>query len=376
VVVEMPEELTKTEERSWVEGNAQNLVHLPKVDLDVWQGVDMEAAPAYQEWWVCVNNRKMEEPRWDIDKCTEDKKRNFYNVTCKNVFNETALEFIPTCEYCIKKANETESKCTTPCENTTMYLDEFNNEVYDLRCIDPFYAEMLESRYVPTAPRGLRIFFQIISVFFEFHIVTIAIFPWYLLLLTYMLIDYIIDWIWYAIFFAWCLPCAWVFIWIFNVVFIPFTVWGYIMRFQMELVGFVFDFWLLFFNGDGCFLRWGNNCWMARRIKQRDNMTYTDVSALYGTSSGALNGFLNGYSVQEFVYQQAEDMRTYATSQFAVPTTQSFLSDDIFEVGREKRAVLAETCPGMPQTLEALHGAMTALTDQVKNYMAETNIDL
>ena len=364
VVVDMPEDMPQ--EKSWVESAAENLIHIPKVDLDIWQGVDMEGAPAFQEWWVCVNNRGVEEPRWDIDKCTEDKKRNMYNVTCTNVFNETALEFIPTCEYCVAR-HDGEALCTTPCENTTMYLDSFNDEVFDLRCIDPFYAILLENRYEPTAPPALRIVFQIIAAFFELHVVTIAIAPWYLLMLAYMLVDFLLDWLWYGIFFAWCLPCAWVFIWIFNIAFLPISVWGFIERFQLEFVGFVFDFWLLFFNGDGCFLRWGNNCWMARRIPERDHMTYTDITALYGTGSGALDAFFHGENVQDFI---KTELTKWTNTQFTTPTQDSFLSGDIFAVGREKRAYLAETCPGMPQTMEFMSTQMEAVTDAVKNFIS------
>lgn len=63
------------------------MIHLPAVDLDEWVGIDEEDAPAYQEWWVCVNNRGLEEPNWNVDKCVKPKKRNFYTLSCENVFN-------------------------------------------------------------------------------------------------------------------------------------------------------------------------------------------------------------------------------------------------------------------------------------------------
>jgi len=124
-VMETPEHL-RDQEPSWIEETATALYHLPKVDLDVWQGVDAVGAPEYQEWWICVNNRGLEEPRWDIDTCTEPEKRNFYNVTCQNTFNDTLFEFVATCTYCVTKWDNETAYCTDPCENATSRTDEFN----------------------------------------------------------------------------------------------------------------------------------------------------------------------------------------------------------------------------------------------------------
>lgn len=154
----------------------------------------------------------------------------------------------------------------------------------------------------------------------EMHVIVLAIAPWYLIQLVLIFVDFLIDWLWYAIFFAWCLPCAWIFIWLFNIVFLPFQVWSYVSRFQLEWVGFVFDFWLLFFNGDGCFLRWGNNCWFARTIDDRDNMTYMDNAALF--SQG------NWKEIVKAKQSQFSDALNTAIATFNDPTAMTTMIKD------------------------------------------------
>jgi hypothetical protein len=75
----------------------------------------------------------------------------------------------------------------------------------------------------------------------------------------WMLVDYIIDWIFIGIF-IWCKPIAYVFIWIINVAQLPINLIGWTLEFMWALHKFPFDGWLTFV-GDGCFLRWGKNCW-------------------------------------------------------------------------------------------------------------------
>ena len=111
----------------------------------------------------------------------------------------------------------------------------------------------------------------------EFHVVFLAILPWWGLGIGLILVDIVFDYFWYLIFFAFCKPCAYVFVWILNIATLfPHVMWYY-QRLMLELVGFIFDFWTLFFGGDGCFLRWGQDCWFAKRIRDRDHLTYTDL---------------------------------------------------------------------------------------------------
>lgn len=126
-------------------------------------------------------------------------------------------------------------------------------------------------------PPWLRNVAQILAAIFEFHVVFLAIFPWWVLGIGLILGDLIWDWFWYLIFFAFCKPCAYVFVWILNIPQMFIHVMYWYQRLQLELVGFIFDGWMLFIGGDGCFLRWGEDCWFARRISERDHMTYTDI---------------------------------------------------------------------------------------------------
>lgn len=128
-----------------------------------------------------------------------------------------------------------------------------------------------------TLPKYLRLCFQIVAMIFEFHVVFLAILPWWGMGIGLILADLIYDWFWYLIFFAWCKPCAWVFIWILNIPMLGLHLPYYYQRLQLELVGFIFDGWMVFVGGDGCFLRWGQDCWFAKRIKDKDNMTWTDL---------------------------------------------------------------------------------------------------
>lgn len=375
-------------EPSWFESVATEFIHLPKVDLNDWRGVEEEGVPDFQEWWVCINNRGLEEPNWNVDKCRDKPgKRNWYTLSCENVYNDTSKAFEAQCEYCVTPAGKNqEPVCTTGCEQQTSYLTEFKEEVFDVRCIDPFYAIELENRYKPTAPPALRIIFQIISVFFELHVVTLAIAPWYLIQLVLMFVDFLIDWIWYLIFFAYCLPCAWTFIWLFNIVFLPFQVWSYVSRFQLELVGFVFDFWLLFFNGDGCFLRWGNNCWFARTIDNRDHITYMDNAALFSKGNWpsvvenakakmyeAAETFMDPYALTRQIADQIAEKRdqmAQATATYEAEFNTAFATGDIFAVGRDKRAQIADSCPLMTETSAMFQDSQQALVDAVKAFIS------
>ena len=126
-------------------------------------------------------------------------------------------------------------------------------------------------------PRWLRIVFQFVGMWMEFHIVFLAVTPWWFIGIFIILADLIYDWFWYGIFFKFCKPCAYIFIWLLNIpmMFLQFP-WYY-LRLQLELVGFIFDGWMLFIGGDGCFARWGQDCWFAKRVKKRNALTVTDL---------------------------------------------------------------------------------------------------
>lgn len=101
--------------------------------------------------------------------------------------------------------------------------------------------------------------------------------PFYLLLLTLAVGDWLLDWVFMGLFGWWCLPCAGVFIWLINIVMLPFTLMGWMHRFLLETFALVIDGWLLLLGGSGCYLRWGKDCWMNERFMDRSLRTFLDI---------------------------------------------------------------------------------------------------
>jgi len=99
----------------------------------------------------------LEKPDKPLEKC--EKKYINYTTTCEDVFNETLFDYVPTCSYCVQYYNMTEPTCTDPCENTTSYINEFGDKVFDMNCTDPIYQEKVDNIIHPTAPPALRIIF-------------------------------------------------------------------------------------------------------------------------------------------------------------------------------------------------------------------------
>ena len=112
-----------------------------------------------------------------------------------------------------------------------------------------------------TLPYWIVIITQIFAVMWEFNIVSIVTFPWWALLLVLAIVDWILDWVWIGLFAWWCEPCAITFIWIINIIMIPFHVGGWLQRFRLETFGLIVDGWMLFFGGSGCYLGFGEHCW-------------------------------------------------------------------------------------------------------------------
>lgn len=103
---------------------------------------------------------------------------------------------------------EADSDCEVPCRCP---LDEDGSE--------PEFCELCPDPDVEndTLPVWLRLVAQIFGAIFEFHVIFLAILPWWILGIVLILVDIIYDYLWYIIFFAFCKPCAYVFIWIFNI---------------------------------------------------------------------------------------------------------------------------------------------------------------
>lgn len=90
------------------------------------------------------------------------------------------------------------------------------------------------------------------------------------------LVDFALDWLFIGIFF-WFKPIAYVFIWIINVAQLPINMIGWGNEFLTGLHKLPLEFWMWFF-GDGCFLRWGKNCWTDWRLPFRSDRTFMDIS--------------------------------------------------------------------------------------------------
>jgi len=143
--------------------------------------------------------------------------------------------------------------------------------------------------YESILPYGLILFFQIFAFLFELQTILLYATPMFALVMSFILLDYLIDWLWWLIFGFYCEVCAYVFIWIFNIIFLPLTLIGWIYRLHIETIGFLFDGWMLFINGEGCYLRWGRYCWLARRLPERTDWTYMDLVAFTSSPQNIAN---------------------------------------------------------------------------------------
>lgn len=174
---------------------------------------------------------------------------------------------------------EIENKCPQPCDPDKFWCELPCDCPIDEDGKQPKFCNMCPDpdKENDTLPAYLRLCFQIVAMFFEFHVVFIAILPWWLMGIGLIMSDLIYDWVWYGIFFAWCKPCAWIFIWLLNIPQLLLHIPYYWQRLQLELVGAIFDGWTLIIGGDGCFARWGQDCWFAKRMKERDHMSWLDL---------------------------------------------------------------------------------------------------
>ena len=101
---------------------------------------------------------------------------------------------------------------------------------------------------------------QFIAWLWDMHIVMIIIFPWWLMLFSVAMIDYVLDLVFWLLFGWYCEFCAGIFIWIVNIAHLPFWIWGWLQRIFLEVFSFIIDGWMLFLGGSGCFLWFGYDC--------------------------------------------------------------------------------------------------------------------
>ena len=117
---------------------------------------------------------------------------------------------------------------------------------------------------------------QLLEFVWKFGVVSIVILPWWSMLVSIAVFDWLLDWVFLGIFY-WCGYCAGFFIWIINIALLPFTVWGMLQRLYLEVFSLMIDGWMLFFGGSGCFLRYGHHCWFTSRFKDKDVRGYMDI---------------------------------------------------------------------------------------------------
>ena len=69
---------------------------------------------------------------------------------------------------------------------------------------------------------------QTLQILWELNVVMIVTLPSWAMLALVAAIDWLIDWIWMGLFSWWCKVCAMIFIWIFNIAFLPFHIFGWL----------------------------------------------------------------------------------------------------------------------------------------------------
>lgn len=122
---------------------------------------------------------------------------------------------------------------------------------------------------------------QLVAMFWELGVVAIVTLPWWSILASIATLDWILDWVFLFTIGLICRPCAGLFIWILNILMLPFMIWGYIQRFFLETFGLIIDGWMLAFNFSGCYFIFGHHCWHTPRSKHRNMRTLWDIPLMW-----------------------------------------------------------------------------------------------
>jgi len=127
-------------------------------------------------------------------------------------------------------------------------------------------------------PWFLVIPFSLAGMVWKMGVISTVMLPWWTILSSVALVDWILDFVFLWTLGLFCTPCAGLFIWILNIAHIPFTIWGWLQRLILEIFAFPVKGWLVFL-GNGCFLRFGAECWMegVYRIKDGNMRSYMDI---------------------------------------------------------------------------------------------------
>ena len=125
-------------------------------------------------------------------------------------------------------------------------------------------------------PVFIVVFVQLLAFIWEFGVVAIVMLPWWSILFSIALFDWLLDWVFLGLFF-WCDFCAGIFIWTINIIMLPFMFWGYLQRAYLETFGLIIDGWMLIFSFSGCYLRFGRHCWFVKWPSDRNMRTFWDI---------------------------------------------------------------------------------------------------
>jgi len=144
-----------------------------------------------------------------------------------------------------------------------LYWEPVKCNIYIKRAKEEARAEAALVEPVPDWQKGMIpiyviIPFQILSGIWKGLAIGIVALPWWLILASVATVDWILDWVFLFTFGIFCRPCAGFFIWVLNIAFLPFTVWGWLMRLMLETFGLFIDGWMLPFGLSGCYLNWGH----------------------------------------------------------------------------------------------------------------------
>lgn len=112
--------------------------------------------------------------------------------------------------------------------------------------------------------------------------------------------DWLMDWVFVLTFGLFCKPCAGIFIWLINIVYIPFYVIALGLRFITETWGLFVDGWLLAFGLSGCYMFVGKHCGL---LKPKGYRTRMDIPVLNALMAGD----------KDQLWQQVKDLVTPPT---------------------------------------------------------------
>ena len=169
---------------------------------------------------------------------------------------------------------------------------------------------------------------------FKIGIVSMATLPWWSLLAAVATVDNLIDYFFLFTIGLISKKIAGIFIWLINLALLPFTVLGWIQRLVYEVFALPIDGWLVFL-GNGCFMRFGDYCWLEARGK-RSLRNYLDIPYFFDTD-GSLGDLLSSLMVPPTIETQADIFRVrranrrYLTDQIPVWRTFNEVVDTAIE---------------------------------------------